>query len=151
LKSPIKLPLLAQPANDHDDGFPGSSDSIVGLWHVIYTVGDTTNLFAESFKQWHGDHTEFEGVDQSAVVGNICFGVWKQLRPGVVRLHHTGWTFDDTGAPTGTFTNDETDTVSRDGKTYTGTFTFKVFDMNGNLQPMDTTTGAIAATRITVD
>ena len=49
----------------------------------------------------------------------------------------------------GTFTLDETNTVSYDGKTYTGSFEFKTFDLNGNLGA--DVTGTIAATRITVN
>jgi hypothetical protein len=84
--------------------------------------------------------------------GNICFGVWKQIGRRTVRLHHIGWTFDPTNnmaTANGTFTLDETNTVSADGKTYTGTFEFKTFDLKGN-QGADIT-GTIAATRITVD
>jgi hypothetical protein len=66
--------------------------------------------------------------------GNICFGVWKQIAARTVRLHHIGWMFTPGSTPptaSGTFTLDETNTLSRDGKSYTGTFTFKTFDSTG--------------------
>jgi len=70
-----------------------------------------------------------------------------------VRLHHIGWLFTPGGTPptaSGTFTLDETNVVSRDGKTYTGTFTFRTFEITGTPTGIEVT-GTIAATRITVD
>jgi hypothetical protein len=52
------------------------------------------------------------------------------------------------------FTVDETDTVARDGKTYTGHFDFKLFDATdvfGTGTPIAEIKGTTAATRITVD
>ena len=125
-------------------------DSIVGLWHVVYTATGGAP-FGVSLKEWHSDGTEFENIDHPAVVGNICFGVWKQVELRTVRLHHTGWTFDDNGNPTGSFTIDETDTLAPNGMSYTGSFTFKVFDTNGDFISGSETTGTIAASRITVN
>jgi hypothetical protein len=125
-------------------------DSIVGLWHVVYTTTSGAP-FGVSLKEWHSDGTEFENIDHPAVVGNICFGVWKQVELRTVRLHHTGWTFDDNGNPTGSFTIDETDTLAPNGMSYTGNFTFKVFDTNGDFISGSETTGTIAASRITVN
>jgi hypothetical protein len=139
----VKYPLL-----EHDGAV--GPDSIVGLWHVVYTTTSGAP-FGVSLKEWHSDGTEFENIDHPAVVGNICFGVWKQLDFHSVRLHHTGWTFDDNGNPTGSFTIDETDTLAPNGMSYTGNFTFKVFDTNGDFISGSETTGTIAASRITVD
>jgi hypothetical protein len=130
------------------DGVVGPN-SVVGLWHVAYTAGGAS--FGVSFKEWHSDGTEFENIDHSAVVGNVCLGVWKQVDFHTVRLHHTGWTFDDNGNATGYFTIDETDTLAANGMNYRGTFTFKVFDANGEYISGTETTGTIAASRITVD
>jgi hypothetical protein len=151
-KSSIGLPMLAQAGNDQDDGFaPGRGSSIVGLWHVVYTAGGST--FNETLDQWHSDGTEFENAWLPPDTGNICFGVWKEVAPRTVRLHHIGWLFTPGSTPptaSGTFTLDETNTVSRDGKTYTGTFTFKTFDSTGAPTGFEEK-GTIAATRITVD
>jgi hypothetical protein len=137
------------PAEVHGEN--GWGDSIVGLWNVTDTIGDTTTLFGQSFKQWHSDGTEFENIDHSPIVGNICFGVWKQVAPRTVHLHHTGWLFDDGGAPTGSFIITEVDTVALNGMTYSGTFTFKVYDPNGDYVSGSEVSGKVAATRITVN
>lgn len=140
--------FVKYPMPDHDGAV--GPDSVVGLWHVVYTTTSGAP-FGVSFKEWHSDGTEFENIDHSAVVGNICFGVWKQVGLRTVRLHHTGWTFDGSGNPTGSFTIDETDTIAPNGMSYIGNFDFKVFDTNGNSIPTAETTGTIAASRITVD
>lgn len=150
-KNPIRLPMLAHAAGDQDDFDHDSRPSIVGLWHVVYTAGGAT--FNETLDQWHSDGTEFENAWLPPDAGNICFGVWKETRPGMVRLHHIGWTFTPGSTPptaSGTFTLDETNTLSRDGKNYTGTFTFKTYDIDGNFTGTEVT-GTIAATRITVE
>ncbi|MFZ0663669.1 MAG: hypothetical protein WAM66_13320 [Acidobacteriaceae bacterium] len=141
---PMHFPSVAQGPN-------GWGASIVGLWHVTYTIGDTTALFGESFDEWHSDGTEFENIDHSPGSGNICFGVWRQIAPRTVRLHHIGWTFAEDGTLTGTFTLDEVNVVGLRGMTYSGLFTFKVYDTNGDYVSGSEVTGKTAATRITVN
>jgi hypothetical protein len=147
-QSPIKLPILAQAEHNI---FDIPNDSIVGLWHVLYTAGG--NKFNETFDTWHSDGTEFEAAYLPVEAGNICYGVWKTVGLRTVRLHHVGWLFTPgvISTATGTFTLDETNEVSRDGKTYTGTFTFTQYDINGVVQAGTPLTGTIAATRITVE
>jgi hypothetical protein len=139
------MPMLAQAEGDW--GAP-HKDSIVGLWHVVYTANK--ELFNETLDQWHSDGTEFESAYLPPAMGNLCVGVWKPVGERTVRLHHVGWTFDpaSVGTANGTFTLDETVTVSSDGKTYAGTFTFKTQPLTG---PSADITGTIAAKRITVD
>jgi hypothetical protein len=147
--SPIRLPMLAHAENDQDDVYARSS--IVGLWHVVYTADGAT--FNETLDQWHSDGTEFENAWLPPDAGNICFGVWKEIGPRTVRLHHIGWLFTPGSTPptaSGTFTLDEKNIVSPDGKTYSGSFTFKTFDITGAPTGV-VVTGTIAATRITVD
>jgi hypothetical protein len=143
-----RVNVVKYPMPYHDGAI--GPDTIVGLWHVTYTTSSNAP-FGVSLKEWHGDGTEFENIDHSAVIGNVCFGVWRQIAPRTVRLHHTGWTFDDNGNPTGFFTIDETDTIAPNGMSYSGNFDFKVFDTNGDYVPGTETTGTIAASRITVD
>jgi hypothetical protein len=123
--------------------------TIVGLWHVKYTAADGS-AFLESFKTWHDDGTEFENAFLPPVGGNICFGVWKTVSHLTVKLHHVGLIFNPAdGSIAATFTQDEVNSVSSDGRTYKGTFDFKVFDPGGNL--LQEVNGTLAATRVTVD
>ncbi len=149
----IELPALAfaspQAASltgDGDDAAP--IVSIVGLWHTKYVADGA--LFAESFKLWHGDGTELDNIDQDPALGSVCLGVWKPVGVRGVRLHHVGWMFTDAGKPAGSFTIEEADTEAENGQSYTGTFTFRTYDVNGKFTGTEVT-GTIAATRITVN
>lgn len=148
--SAIQMPMMGMAGSGQESSKEGDPSSIVGLWGVVYTAGGKT--FNVSFDDWHSDGTEFENVYFNPAQGNICFGAWKLIAPHTVKLHHIGWTFTPGtfSTATGTFTLDEVNTVSSDGKTYTGTFTFQPYDIKGNPEggPI---TGTILATRITVD
>jgi hypothetical protein len=126
--------------------------TVVGLWHAVYTNSATKEVFNDSFKSWHIDGTEIESAFLSPEGGNVCMGVWKQVNFRSAKLHHTGWLFNP-ASPTATATNyftvDEFITVAPHGKTYTGTFTFKVFNLDGSPTP-EVISGTIEATRITL-
>lgn len=146
---PIKLPILAQAGHEQSDSV--YSDSIVGLWQVVYTPVASSTPITVSFKEWHSDGTEFENIWLAPVGGDICFGAWKTIAPRTVHTHHIGWIFATPGATaTNYFIQDETDTVSRDGKTYTGTYKMQVYSLAGVKEGPETD-GTIAATRITAD
>jgi hypothetical protein len=72
-----------------------------------------------------------------------------------VKLHHLGLMFAADGSLSATFTDDEVNTLSSDGQSYTGTFVFKLwppsFAAIGVGTPISEVTGTTAATRITVD
>jgi hypothetical protein len=150
IKASIKLPALAHPDLD----FPPSpfGSTIVGLWHVTYT-GPGDSLFNDTFDTWHADGTEIESAYLAPAGGNMCVGVWAQTGDKKVKLHHVGWDFNPaTPAATATdyFTLDEEIKVASDGKTYSGTFTFKIWNLDGTTpSPQPVVTGTIAATRIT--
>jgi hypothetical protein len=151
-KSPtaVKMPFQ-EPSNDTYE------PTIVGLWHAVYTITGAPpdqSLFAETLKTWHRDGTEFENAVLPPIGGNVCVGVWKEVGPRTVKLHHTGLMFTPSADPTknvlaATFTIDEMDVVAFDGKTYKGSFVFKQYDLDGNL--VVTISGTVAATRISVD
>ena len=170
---PYKAGAGAAPApaipfvSPHADGEWNEHATIVGLWHVNYTATYDDNFppggpfpptpfpFLESFKTWHADGTEFENAFLPPTGGNICFGVWKDLGKGTVKLHHIGLMFSPDGSLSAIFTDDETNTVASDGKTYKGMFDFKLwppnYDAVGIGKPIAEVKGTIAATRITVD
>jgi len=137
------------------------SANIVGLWHVVYTATSAPNppfptppfQFLESYKTWHADGTEFENAFLPPAGGNICVGIWKKSKDGSVKLHHIGLMFDAAGKVSNIFTVDEIDTVADDGKTYTGSFDFKLFDptdVYGAGTPLAEVKGTMGATRISV-
>ncbi|HVO46538.1 MAG TPA: hypothetical protein VMT29_09400 [Steroidobacteraceae bacterium] len=139
----VKLPAWMK------QGGPGSA-SIVGLWHTSYTSTSGPLPDYQSFDVWHGDGTEFESADIPPVVGALCVGIFTQ-RGRTVTLNHFGWTWDITGTnPTGSFNLEETLTVSADGKTYSGSYDFRPYDMLGNFEPGGETKGTVTATRITM-
>lgn len=142
-----KLPFLVQLGGGaglaHQTEGPGNNSSIVGLWYVNYLSGGQP--LYESFDQWHSDGTELENPNLASATGPLCVGVWKQVGARTFRLHHVGWNFDINGNPLGTFTLDETNTVSPNGQTYNGTFDLKFYDPNGNLTAE--VTGTQTATR----
>src|SRR5580704_4122819 len=161
-------PALAIPfVSPHADGEWNEHATIVGLWHVNYTATYDNNFppggpypptpfpFLESLKTWHADGTEFENAFLPPAGGNICFGVWKALDDGIVKLHHIGLMFNPDGSISSLFTVDETDTVASDGKTYKGMFDFKLwppsYDAVGVGTPIAEVKGTTAATRVTVD
>lgn len=148
--------------NHQEDENSNKHASIVGLWHLIYTATSASGpfpptpfQFLESFKTWHADGTEFENAFLPPTGGNICFGVWKDLDDGHVKLHHIGLMFDSAGNVSNIFTVDEKDTVASNGKSYSGTFDFKLwppsFDAVGVGSPLAEVTGTTLGTRITVD
>ena len=120
---------------------PNNDRSIVGMWRVVYS-GD---LVFESFDQWHSDGTEIEVAN---IFGISCQGVFKQTGR-TVQLFHTGWNFDANGALIGSFNENQTITVSKHGQTYDGTWIIKDYDLNGN--QLDQLTGALHATRLSVN
>jgi hypothetical protein len=146
----VKLPLVSVPDLAAVGGMPNgeSRDSIVGLWHTMYTAGDSP--FAETFKEWHSDGTEFENVNHNPAIGAVCVGVWKQVAARTVRLHHLGFLFNADGSSAGTFVVEERDTLAAQGLSYVGTFTFRTYDVNGNFTGIEVK-GTVFATRITVD
>jgi hypothetical protein len=150
----------------HVDGDWNEHTGIVGLWHVIYTATYDDNFppggpfpptpfqFAQSFKTWHADGTEFENA-LLPPAGGICYGVWKDLGDNRVKLHHIGAMFAADGSVSSFFTVDEIDTVAANGKTYSGSFEFKLwppsYEAVGVGVPISEVKGTTAATRITVD
>jgi hypothetical protein len=150
-KTSVKLPMIAQTAV----GFPSVFDkpTIVGLWHVIYTNGADQTTFNDTFDTWHSDGTEFESAYLAPAGGDVCVGVWKPTGFRSVKLHHIGWLFNPstpTATATSYFTLDEEVTIAQENKSYSGSFTFKVWNLDGTPTQIEVT-GTMAATRITVD
>jgi hypothetical protein len=127
-----------------ESGWSGGkhASGIVGTWHVSYTVEGAP--FADAFIQWHSDGTEWENINLPVLAGNICLGSWKQLDERRFFRHHVGWLYSN-GSLAEYFTETETDEVSSDGSSYTGTNEQKIY-LTG--QPVQEVTGTSKATRI---
>ncbi len=151
IKASIKLPAVAHA--DIAFASPFGNPAIVGLWHVIYTNSADQSTFNDTFDMWHSDGTEFESAFLAPATGDVCVGVWKQTSFRSVTLHHVGWLFNPStplATATNTFTLDEEVTIAENKKSYSGRFTFKVWNLDGSPTPVEVT-GTMAATRITVD
>jgi hypothetical protein len=105
-------------------------EGIVGTWLVNYgPVG-------QAFIQWHSDGTEWENITHPSVGGNICMGSWVPTGPRTYSRNHFGWIFDSTtGLIAGYFHETETDSLSRDGNSYTGTNVTIFYDLTGTVVP----------------
>jgi hypothetical protein len=132
---------LAAAVKDHGIGNP--HDSIVGTWLVSYTTVGTPP--GQAFIQWHSDGTEWEEINHPILSGNICLGSWKVIDPYRYFRNHVGWLYEN-GALIGYLNETETDELSKDGNSYTGTNEVKLYDLSGNL--FFDATGTASATRI---
>lgn len=166
LTVPTATPQMVGVSYQMGQDGPHRGVSIVGLWHVHYTATYDMNFplnqaapptpfpFLESLKTWHADGTEMENAFLPPIGGNVCFGVWKRITDRMVKLRHVGLMFNpETGAVANVFTVDEIDQVSRDGMSYHGAFTFKVYgpdDVDGTGTALAEIRGTTAATRIAV-
>ena len=128
-------------------GTPATQDNsqrgIVGLWHVQYTDW-SGNPFYEAYDQWHADGNEWETSFGDPRQGNYCLGTWTAVNSTTVQLSHFGWLYNPDGSYKGYFTLAETDTVGHKGNSYTGTFIYKEYDVNGTFTQVE---GTQAATR----
>jgi len=131
-----KEKLVAAAASHY--GFARHS-SIVGTWLVSYGPG------GEAYIQWHSDGTEWENINHPVLTGNICMGSWEVIGPHRVARNHFGWLFTG-GLLSGWFNETETDELSEDGNSYSGTNELKLYDLSGNL--IADIPGTASATRI---
>ena len=128
-------------------GAASAHTSIVGLWHVEFTVNGQT--IQEAFQLWNAGGTEVHNPNVDPRSGNVCLGVWKHAPHGTYKLAHRVWNYDINGDFSGTINLSETLTVSADGKSHSGTFALDFYDPNGKfLQEVD---GNVSATRISVE
>lgn len=120
-----------------------ASSSIVGTWFVAYTSGGQPA--GQAFIQWHSDGTEWENVNFPVLGGNLCLGSWKAIDATHVSRNHYGWLYN-AGLLFGYFNEKETDELSKDGNSYTGTNQTWLYDLSGN--QMGYSVGLAAAKRI---
>jgi hypothetical protein len=121
--------------------------SIIGLWHIQFTVGDQT--IQEAFQLWNAGGTEVHNPNVDPRTGNVCLGVWRHAPHASFKLAHRVWSYDASGNFMGTINLSETLTLGNNGKTQSGSFTLDFFDPSGNFQ--FEITGDVTGERISVD
>jgi hypothetical protein len=157
-------PRIVEASFNRDDrDSPDSNvDSIVGLWHAVFTakgngaaLPDGT-LIDNSLVAWHSDKTETMISSRPPQDGDVCLGVWEKTGRNRFKLNHIGWGgYDTTNAPEGIGNPSgptqilEDVVVSPDGKHFAGTFILNAHDLSGNITAH--ITGVITATRVTVN
>jgi hypothetical protein len=140
--------LLHSQGNSEDED---DNSSIVGLWHIKFLSGG--QVFDEGFDQFHSDGTEIlndTAPPQPANgAGTVCLGVFKKTGPRTYKLKHPFWSFDANGILVGTGVFLEQIIVDKDGKSFSGSFSFFTYDLNGAVTSQ--VTGELTAERITAD
>jgi len=116
-------------------GDSSASDSIVGLWHVLFLTGAT--VFDEGFDLWNDGGTEILNDNAPPLpangTGNICLGVFKRSGTRTFKLRHPYWSVDASGTLVGSAVILEDVTLARSGDRYTGHFESITYDLNGNV------------------
>jgi hypothetical protein len=140
-----------------------NDDPIVGMWQVKFTAEGNTGSMAppdgtpidNAFVQWHSDGTEIMNSGRPAQDGNFCLGVWKRTGKTSYKLNHFALGNDTENAPSGIGNPlgptqiRENIVLSRDGNSYSGSFTLDAYNTSGaNVAHI---VGKVSATRITVN
>jgi hypothetical protein len=118
--------------------------SIVGLWNITFTSGG--EVVDVAFDVWHADQTEVLNDYTPPAEGNVCLGVWEQVGVTTYRLKHPSWSFDASGNLLGTVVISETVKLASDGNSFSGPYTYDIYDVAGNF--VEEFTGTVKATRI---
>lgn len=136
----------SQSSGDKASGSAGSS-SMVGLWHIQFTVGGQT--IQEAYQIWNGSGTEVHNPNVDPRTGSVCLGVWKHAAHGAYKLAHRVWSYDTNGNFLGTINLSETLTLGDGGKTHSGSFALDFYDPSGNF--LMEVAGNVTGERIAVE
>ena len=124
-----------------------NSGTMVGLWHIVFTVGDTT--IQEAYQLWNAGGTEVHNPNVDPRGGSVCLGVWKHAEHGAFKLAHRVWSYDTNGTFLGTIHLSETVTLGGGGNTHSGSFTLDFYDPSGNF--LFEVAGNVTGERISVE
>jgi len=138
------VPLQAQSREEESSDAP-----ITGLWKAVFVSGGVTVDIG--FDQWHSDGTEIMNDTPPPAAGNVCLGTWDKVGPRTYSLIHPTFNFDAAGTTVvSIFIERLQVTLSQDGASYAGTFTWDSHDFKGNLLPASHVAGTVTAKRIKV-
>ena len=142
--------LMEYPSVSPQDPPERAADpSITGLWKTTLVSGGAVVMV--SFDTWHSDGTELalDGLFPPAT-GNVCPGVWEKIGMRTYSTVHPAFEYDPTGTTiVAIFIEREQITLSPDGDSFQGTFTWDSYDFQGKLLP-GSVAGTVKGTRINV-
>jgi hypothetical protein len=120
--------------------------TVLGLWKKVYFSEGVLNDIG--FAQFNVGGTELlNDVGAFNAGTNFCLGVWKQVGRRSYDIVHTFFIFKGNNA-IGVSIEKSQLIVSRDGNTFTGTWTQDNYDLYGGLMPGTHFDGTISGTRI---
>jgi hypothetical protein len=133
--------------DSQSSGDKAGSSSMVGLWHIQFTVGG--NLIQEAYQIWNSGGTEVHNPNVDPRGGTVCLGVWKQAAHGTYKLAHRVWNYDTNGNFLGTISLSEKLTLSHAGNAHSGSFTLDFYGPTGNF--ITEVAGDVTGERISVE
>jgi hypothetical protein len=144
------------PVGDREsDGAP-----IVGMWKVEFDVGPGVvpplpngGIFDWGYSQWHSDGTEIlNSGGRAPATENFCLGVWKRTGHSTYKLNHFALSYNASSGLLDAMVNIHEDVkLDRSGNSYSGNFSFDVYDAQGKLVKTGAIVGTITGVRITAD
>ena len=146
---------LAQPeseSEEHDAQEHRGKSSIAGFWKTVFTSEPDGTVVDVGFDQFHPDGTE-NAVDSPAPSsGNVCLGVWEKTGPRSYKDVHPSFNWDvASGKVVSIFVERLYVRVSRNGKKFSGTFTWDSYDFSGDPIGGSHVVGTVTGDRITVN
>ena len=138
-------------------------EPIVGMWQVQFIAEGNKGSMAppdgavidSAVVVWHADGTEIMNSGRPAQDGNFCLGIWQRTGFFTYKVNHFALGNDTENAPTGVGNPagptriQESVTLSRDGNSYTGSFTLDASNPDGS--PAAHIVGVLKATRINLN
>jgi hypothetical protein len=150
------VPQLTNPIPQTGDEDPRSPEedhevnpSIVGFWKTTFTSSDI--VVDIGFDQFHPDGTENSVDSPAPSLGNVCLGVWEKTGRRDYSEIHPDFNWDPiNGKPVSIFVQRVEVTISRDGKSFAGKFTWDSYDFSGKPLVDSHVEGTVTGERITV-
>ena len=129
-------------------------DPIVGMWQVTLIAKGNAEIpdgtvIDKGFSQWHSDGTEILNSSRPPVTQSFCLGVWRQTGVFRYKLNHFAISWDQNSNLVGPANIREQIILSRNERTFAGTFTLDQYDQAGN--NLVHITGDVTGKRITVN
>ena len=122
--------------------------SVVGMWMTTFTSGG--EVVDAGFDVWHSDGTQILNDTPPPAAGAVCLGIWIQTDVYSYQLKHPSWVYDETNTNlVGTVYILEQVTLDPGGDSFSGTFSYEGYDLDGNHVFHED--GEISGDRITTD